>query len=106
MLRRPSRITTENPRAIGSLRTFLCSTCLLRRNGRWILRMTLRWIGSSKQVRSASETKDWLLLHSVACASLTTHRLHESLSNSDRENDPFKSKAVPTFLAAEGEPLP
>jgi hypothetical protein len=55
---------------------------------------------------AAVARQDWLLLHSVACASLTVHRLNECLANSDREHDPFKSKIAPTFLPAEGEPLP
>lgn len=55
---------------------------------------------------AAVARQDWLLLHSVACASLTVHRLHECLSNADRERDPFESKIAPTFLPVEGEPLP
>ena len=55
---------------------------------------------------AAVARQDWLLLHSVACASLTVYRLNECLSNSDHEHDPFKLKAVPIFLPAEGEPLP
>ena len=55
---------------------------------------------------AAVARQDWLLLHSVACASLTVFRLNECLANSDRENDPFKSKTAPTFLPAEGEPRP
>lgn len=55
---------------------------------------------------AAVARQDWLLLHSVACASLTVHRLHECLSNSDRERDPVESKTAPTFLPVEGEPLP
>ncbi len=50
--------------------------------------------------------QDWLLLHSVACASLTLYRLNECLSNSDRKHDPFDSKIAPIFLPVEGEPLP
>ena len=50
--------------------------------------------------------QDWLLLHSVACASLTVHRLHESLSNSDHEHNFLASKIAPTFVPVEGEPLP
>ena len=55
---------------------------------------------------AAVARQNWMLLHSVACASLTVHRLFECLSNSDRERDPLKSKNVPTFLPIEGEPLP
>lgn len=55
---------------------------------------------------AAVKRQDWLLLHSVACASLTVYRLHECLSNSDHERDPLVTKVVPLFLPAEGEPLP
>lgn len=55
---------------------------------------------------AAVERQDWLLLHSVACASLTFHRVQECRRNSDRDRDPSESKTVPTFLTVEGEPLP
>jgi len=55
---------------------------------------------------AAVARQDWLLLHSVACASLTLHRLNYCLSNSDHDHDPFKSKNAPVFLMVEGEPLP
>jgi len=55
---------------------------------------------------AAVTRQDWLLLHSVACGSLTMYRLHECFSNSDREHDPFESKMAPSFLPIEGEPLP
>lgn len=55
---------------------------------------------------AAVECKDWLLLHSVACGSLTVYRLNECLSYSDRKHDLFKPVTAPTFLPVEGEPLP
>lgn len=55
---------------------------------------------------AAVARQNWLLLHSVACASLTVYRLNECLANSDHEYDPFKSKIAPVFLPTEGEPLP
>lgn len=53
---------------------------------------------------SAVVKRDWLLLHSVGCASLTLYRLNECLSNSGNEHFLFESKIAPAFLAAEGEP--
>lgn len=55
---------------------------------------------------AAVTRQDWLLLHSVACASLTMNRLHECVSNWSHDPDPCESKAVPMFLPVEGEPLP
>lgn len=55
---------------------------------------------------TAVRRQDWLVLHSIACASLTLHRLQECLSNSDRDHDPVVTRILPTFLSVEGEPLP
>jgi hypothetical protein len=53
---------------------------------------------------AAVRRQDWLLLHGVACASLTLYRLEECVANADA--DPLEPKTVPTFLRIEGEPLP
>lgn len=55
---------------------------------------------------AAVRRQEWLVLHAVACASLTVHRLQECLSNSDRDHDPVVTRIAPTFLSVEGEPLP
>jgi hypothetical protein len=55
---------------------------------------------------AAVKRENWLLLHSVACASLTVNRLHDCVSNWSDDQDPFTSNVVPTFLPVEGQPLP
>ena len=55
---------------------------------------------------AAVSRQDWLLLHSVACASLTMYRLHECITSWSRDDDPFKSQVAPAFLPVEGEPRP
>jgi hypothetical protein len=52
---------------------------------------------------AAVRRKDWLLLHSVACASLTIYRLEECWSS---DPDPTESTTLPPFFRIEGEPLP
>ena len=53
---------------------------------------------------AAINRKDWLLLHRVACASLTLYRLEECATSDD--DDPTDSKIIPAFVRVEGEPLP
>mgnify|MGYP001492419397 CR=1 FL=1 len=55
---------------------------------------------------AATKRQDWLLLHSVACASLTLHRVHECRRNSALSAGHRHSTIVPAFLSVEGEPLP
>lgn len=56
--------------------------------------------------RAAISRRDWLLLHSVGCASLTLQRLYERETEWSQDDDPLKNSAVPMFLPVEGEPLP
>ena len=56
--------------------------------------------------RAAIARRDWLLLHSVGCAALTLHRLHECVTEWARDDYPLHTPAVPTFLPVEGEPRP
>ncbi len=53
---------------------------------------------------AAIKRKDWLLLHRVACASLTLYRLEECATSDD--DNPTDSKIIPAFVRVEGEPLP
>ena len=53
---------------------------------------------------AAINRKDWLLLHRVACASLTLYRLEECATSDG--DDPTDSKIIPAFVRVEGEPLP
>jgi hypothetical protein len=55
---------------------------------------------------SAITRRDWLLLHDVACAALTFHRLHECVTKWSHDDDPLITYEVPTFVAVEGEPRP
>ncbi|MFZ4766276.1 MAG: hypothetical protein ACOYMN_15100, partial [Roseimicrobium sp.] len=55
---------------------------------------------------AAVSRQDWLLMHSVASASLTMQRLHECITSWSKGDDPLKSIVAPTFLPVEGEPLP
>lgn len=54
----------------------------------------------------AVQRKDWLLLHAVACASLTVNRLHECTMTWPTDEDPLSSPQAPLFLAFEGETQP
>jgi hypothetical protein len=60
----------------------------------------------SMAFEGAVHRKDWLLLHAVACASLTVNRLHECTMKWPTEEDPLSSSQAPLFLAFEGETRP
>lgn len=54
----------------------------------------------------AVHRKDLLLLHAVACASLTVNRLHECTTTWPTDEDPLSTPVAPLFLAFEGETQP
>jgi len=54
----------------------------------------------------AVNRRDWLLLHAVACASLTVQRLHDCTKTWPTEEDPLAPRDTPLFLEFEGESRP
>lgn len=56
--------------------------------------------------QAAIGQKNWLLLHAVACASLTLYRLEEGIANTSKNRARLEANDPPIFLMVEGEAPP